>query len=69
MDKSFEDFKESIMDSIICPICLETIQNSVMCPNCKKFCCESCIKVNIEELLHFRNGLTIIKLVHNVEIP
>lgn len=50
MDKSFEDFKESIMDSIICPICLETIKNSVMCPKCKKFCCEICIKVNIEYL-------------------
>ena len=43
MDKTFQLFKNSLVDSTICPICLNPIVNAVMCPTCNKFCCENCI--------------------------
>lgn len=43
MDNTFQLFKNSLVDSTICPICLEPIVKAVMCPTCNKFCCENCI--------------------------
>ena len=69
MDSIFQEFKNSIVDSTICLICLEPITKAVMCPECKRFCCEECIsrwidingrcpqcrrKLNKKELLHIK---------------
>lgn len=69
MDSIFQEFKNSIVDSTICVICLEPISKAVMCPQCKKFCCEGCLSkwidingtcpqcrrnLNKKELLHIK---------------
>lgn len=67
MDNTFQQFKNSIVDSTICPICLEPIIKAVMCPSCNKFCCENCITkwINLKGTCpQCRCALRISELVH-----